>query len=542
MMAQGEAGATLAQRAVRVGSRVAVTARPVAAPIVVMAAAGLTAVSLLAPTAQTNAATRMLDPLVGWLFVAGGLVIGRSAVRAGWSGFLMVATGIGWLAGGVIHRGPLVHLLLTDPAGRSRPGRLERALIAIAYADGIVESVAPLEIATIGLCLGVGAMCVRALVRSSGQRRRIRLIPSISGLAISVALASVSLLTRSGARLGEVPLLAYELLLGAVALALVADRIRNVGAGDAVTGLVVDLGRGPGAGSLRDRLASALGDPSLVVGYAFGPSGSFIDEAGRPVGLPPASSGRRVTPVEDHGRVVAILIHDAAVLDEPSLVGSVGAATRLAVENVRHRAEIDALTETLAASQRRIVEAADNQRRRVERALHAGALSRLARVRDLTSVAARDPRLSSEAAIVDQQLRIADAEFQAFARGAYPAALSELGLGAAVSALTAQHAPAVSIGITDRRLPAAVEAAAYFVCAEALANANKHAGATRVDVTASIIGRDLRLRVVDDGVGGADPAGSGLRGLTARVAAVGGRLTITSPAGVGTTVEADIPI
>jgi signal transduction histidine kinase len=532
---------TPGRRADRLGNRFVATARTVPAPIVVAAAASLSGLSLLATAGQTNVPARVLDVLVGWTFVIGGLAVRRSNSRGTSSGLLMTATGLGWLVGGVVHRGPLVQLLLTDPTGRSRPGRFERLAIAGAYADGILESVIPVAIATIGLSLTLGAACLLMLLRTSGQRRRRRLVAGVAGLSVSIVLAGEALLTSSGARLGDAPLLVYEVLLVIVALGVAADRSGGVEAQGAVTGLVVDLGRGQDAGTLRDRLASALGDPSLVIGYAFGPAGSFIDETGGDVELPSPGSGRRVTPIVDRGATLAVLVHDAVVLDSAPLVGSVGAAMRLAVDNVRHRAEIDILSQTLAASRRRIVDTADNQRRRVERELSVGALARLARVRNLMSEAMGEPRLSAEAAAVQDQLRVAENELTAFARGVYPATLLDAGLKASIAELTAAGAARVSMDITEERLPAAVEAAAYFICAEALANASKHAHATRVNVEATIVDHALRVRIIDNGVGGADPAGSGLRGLTARVGAVGGRLTIASPAGAGTSVEAEIP-
>ena len=134
-------------------------------------------------------------------------------------------------------------------------------------------------------------------------------------------------------------------------------------------------------------------------------------------------------------------------------------------------------------------------------------------------------------------------EIRELASGLHPSVLSERGLAAALEALALRTPLPVELRtLPDRRLPEQVEAAAYYVVAEALANIQKHAGAGNVVVDAATAGEYLVVEVVDDGVGGADGAGSGLRGLADRVEALGGRLTLTSPAGGGTRVAAAIPV
>ena len=287
--------------------------------------------------------------------------------------------------------------------------------------------------------------------------------------------------------------------------------------------------------------AGVLGDPSLVVGYSTG-AGDFADEAGRPIDGPAAGSGRTVLPVFDGGNQVAMVVHDDAVLGDPGLVDAVAAATRIAVVNMRLRAEIDDRVLALEASQRRLLTAEANQRRRIERRLADGALARLARVEALLS----DPSVAQTIGEAPVDLRsavnAADSELRAFARGVYPASLTSAGLAAAVEELASSSGQVVDVSLPAARMPAAIEVAAYFVCAEALANAVKHAGATRIAISGDLSAGVLRLTVTDDGVGGADPAGSGIQGLGDRMAAIGGVLEVSETQGGGTMVSAIVPI
>jgi signal transduction histidine kinase len=145
--------------------------------------------------------------------------------------------------------------------------------------------------------------------------------------------------------------------------------------------------------------------------------------------------------------------------------------------------------------------------------------------------------------LIEHELAAARDELRELARGIHPRVLTEHGLGPALAALAERSPVPATVAAPGDRLPAAVEAAAYFVCSEALANVAKYAQASRVRCELLVAGGRLTLTVTDDGVGGADPdRGSGLRGLADRVDALGGRLTVSSPAGEGTTVTADLPL
>ncbi len=203
-------------------------------------------------------------------------------------------------------------------------------------------------------------------------------------------------------------------------------------------------------------------------------------------------------------------------------------------------------------SRARLVQATDAERRRLERDLHDGAQQhlvavalalRLLRAR-LTSHGQPSPDVIAAADDAAAALKAAMTELRELALGIHPAILTEAGLGEAIGALAARSGvPVEVIARPDRRLPPAVEATAYFVVSEALANVAKYASASRAEVDARCVDATLRIRVTDDGVGGADPTrGSGIRGLEDRVAALGGRVSLSSLSGHGTVIAAEIPI
>jgi PAS domain S-box-containing protein len=203
----------------------------------------------------------------------------------------------------------------------------------------------------------------------------------------------------------------------------------------------------------------------------------------------------------------------------------------------------------LAASRARIVEAGDAERRRLERNLHDGAQQRLVSLALNLRLAARacDPDDETSRDAFDrasEELAQALEELRELARGIHPAVLSDRGLEPAIEALAARTPVPVrwAIELEEERLPEPVEAAAYYVVAEALTNAAKHAKASEVTVRIARANGLAHIDVADDGVGGAGAqGGSGLRGLADRVEALGGRLRLDSPIGSGTTVHAEIP-
>jgi signal transduction histidine kinase len=223
------------------------------------------------------------------------------------------------------------------------------------------------------------------------------------------------------------------------------------------------------------------------------------------------------------------------------LVLALAAQAGLVLRNVR-------LFEDLKSSRQRLVSAQAEERRRLERNIHDGAQQRLLSVavtlgltRDRVTA---DPALRDELDRVGEELRVTLNELRELARGMYPAILTEAGLGPALESLAQRSSvPARVASVPDGRLPAPVEATAYFVVSEALANVAKHAQASSVIVASWVLGGRLVVEVADDGVGGADAGrGSGLTGLTDRLAALDGTLHVESPTGHGTRVVAEIPV
>jgi signal transduction histidine kinase len=272
-----------------------------------------------------------------------------------------------------------------------------------------------------------------------------------------------------------------------------------------------------------------------------------VDERGRVLALPEPGSGRTWTAVERDGRRVAAIVHDAELDATPELVQAAAAAAALAIDNERLKADLRARVEELRVSRLRIVEAADEARRRIERDLHDGAQQQLVSLAlDLRLLKARLREDGDAAATVDElanKLNEALSELRELARGIHPAVLSERGLGAAIEVLVARVPIDVECDIeVEDRLPPAVEAAAYFVVAEGLTNVVRYAHATRASVRVRRREREIEVVVSDDGVGGADMgAGTGLRGLADRLAVLEGRLLVDSPPGRGTRLEAHIP-
>ncbi|MGM1064277.1 sensor histidine kinase [Saccharothrix sp. Mg75] len=196
----------------------------------------------------------------------------------------------------------------------------------------------------------------------------------------------------------------------------------------------------------------------------------------------------------------------------------------------------------LAASRAGIVAAVDAERRRIERDLHDGVQQRLVALGMLLGRARRNPdRAADLLAQAHEESRHVLEDLREVAWRVYPAALDSLGLAEALEAVADRSAIPVRIACPALTAAPQVETAVYFVVCEAVTNAAKHSGATMIDVDISEDGGAVRVRVVDDGAGGADPAGGGLAGLSRRVLALDGRFSVTSPAGGPTAVEASIP-
>ena len=318
----------------------------------------------------------------------------------------------------------------------------------------------------------------------------------------------------------------------------------------AVGHLVVDLQTPVPPGDLRGLLARTLADPSVDIVYPLDGTDRWVGSDGTPARLPAPGTGhgaRQVTVVERDSRPLAGLIHDPAL--DPQLVRGVAAAAGMSIENERLHAQVRAQLDEVRASRARIVAAGDEQRRRVERDLHDGAQQRLLSLALALHTARRQLSAGQVEALADtlaranEELRLAIDELRELARGIHPTILTDAGLGPALQSLADRASIDVKVEeVPDGRFPATIEATAYFVVSEALTNVARHAAGSSATIEVGYHDGVLTVEVVDTGPGGADPGlGSGLRGLQDRVAAAGGRLTVTSPAGEGTTVRAELP-
>ncbi len=476
------------------------------------------------------------DLLTGWTLVAFGLI------ARGRAGLLLGASGFAWFAGNftsaalLLHRAPFTQLVVTYPSGRAA-GPLDRGAIAAVYAVSVSGAMwwgdAATYVLAAVLLLTVGVHYLRAV----GLRRRERayaLRAAAFFAAVLVAVASANLIWDTAGERSAL-LHFYEAGLVATAAFLLYGLLREPWQRAGIVDLVVDLAETPSR-SVRDELAHALGDSTLDVAYRV--DGGYVDAAGRPIDLPHADSRRQLTRIERDGAEIAVLVHDAAVLDDPALLEAVATATRLAAANARLQAEVRTQVAELEASRRRLLEAGDTERGRLEASLREGALRRLTRL-DSRLANARVTAPPATAARIDAaqgQLARTSSDLRELAAGLHPRDLEEHGLGPALATLAERSPVPVELTLPPERLPEAVELTLFFVCSEALANVWKHAAASRIAITVERTGEIMRVEVRDDGVGGAEP-----RSLADRVEAVGGTLEVDSPRGVGTQLRAEIP-
>jgi signal transduction histidine kinase len=542
------------------------------------------------------AAAAVLALVVGWAYIGSGLVARRQRPENR-LGTVMVFVGFAWFATSLVDAGPslvftvgkalesayllgFVYLVLSFPSGRLRSW-LDRALIASAVVivtvvelvwlmfvdshsqiclecphnafeitrnDRVAEGILQGQRA-VGVVLSVFtvALLVRRWRHASAPERRMGAPVLWAGSAMFAALAFSVANDIFGHPLGEGPAWLRELVFGSIPIAVLAALLQRRLARGAVAGLVVEL-EGVAAVDLREALARALGDPSLELAYWVPAGARYVDAGGQPVALPEPDSERAATVVEREGEPIAALIHDPALAENDELVQSVCAAAALTLENARLQAELRAGLAELQASRARLVEATDTERRRIERDLHDGTQQRLVSIAMALGLA--ESKLGADQAAVQPVLReardalaVALAELRELTQGIRPAILVERGLAAALDDLARRAALPVRLYVdVPGRLPEQVESAGYFVASEALANAAKHSHASELRLAASQEEGVLVVEVADDGIGGASTSGgSGLRGLADRVEALGGRLTVSSPPGRGTTLRAEIP-
>lgn len=410
--------------------------------------------------------------------------------------------------------------------------------------------------------LVVGLLALARMPRVSAATRRV-LVPVVAG---GIAWATMTFLIDLSqvmavnyhvqllpwARADWWPIPEYLLRGSAAPIGFLVGALLLRTARSAVVELVTGFEQSPQRSQLEPSLRKAIGDPGLRVLYPAAVAGTgepgWTDGAGAPATLPGSTAAVSSTPIVSNGITRAVILHDPALLEDPGLVGAIAATVRLAMDNEQLTVALEAQLEETRASRRRIVDAGDAERQRIERDLHDGAQQRLVSLaislRMLgESLGGAPTEVREELSAAEQELRGAIEELRELAQGLDPAILRGSGLGPAVRSLAERCPTPTSVELTlDRRLDRLVEATAYFVVAESLANVTKHAEASHVTVRLAADAAALRIDVEDDGHGGAEPAsGTGLRGLADRVAAAGGSFFVTSPPGAGTRISAELP-
>ena len=535
---------------------------------------------------------------VGLAFIAAGVTAWGSRPTRN-PGVLLCVAGWLWLASGIrrstdpvaftlgvtltlMYQPPLLHLALSFPSGLLR-SRVEKAGVAFFYASWLLAPVAgwaffdprlhikvgestsrnllllwdsPAITDAVGngirtFQISVGVAIVAVLIgrwRAGTKAYRSAFLPlwlavivkTAATVWVSLAVIQVSGSLSSEALLWQYPATAIVPL--AVLFGLWRYRFARGSLGD----LMVEVGSAPVSDRLIGALRRSVHDPTLTLLRWIPDQASFVDSKGVPQPLPDNSTGRASMVLERHGAPVGALIFDEALQDQPQLLAAVRSATSLSLENQQMEQQLrDQLIE-VRRSRERIVTAGDSRRRQLERDLHDGAQQRLVAVSMELARAKRATDPQEVQSLVGQasvDLSEALNELRELARGVYPPSLREKGLAGSLTALAERSSLPVELDLnTHFRLPAHVELAAYFICAEAVTNATKYAEAAWMRICIDGNEREMRMEIVDNGIGGAQPGSDGgLLGIADRAAALGGSLSIDSPDGKGTTIRAVLP-
>jgi hypothetical protein len=503
---------------------------------ILRAAAGAAAALAIAAELRDPAGATwlsLLDVVVALAFAAGAAAVApASPWIAGAAIGVTVCWALGTVAAGagaaLAHRVPLALVLLAYPGGPPRGLRVRAvALVAIVgpFARGAGAAASAVALALVAAVLAARSSRASAVLRA----------PLIAAAAAAAAIAAAASAGAGGLGDPTELLAVYDVVLLVTAAGLFAPVATGRWSTAATAGLVAELGAGQVQAPLTARLAELLRDPRLELRVR-APGGSWTDEAGLPAPDPAADrDGRALTRRLLADGTELALVHDAAAIADRTTADAAVAVAATAVDNTHREREVRERIEELRRLRRSVLDAADDERRQLEDELRAGPLREAHRLDELLATLPGE-----RAAELRDELAVARSELTAIAQGLYPNSLAREGLtGALASAAERCPVPvAVQIGVDATGLSEPIALTAYFVATEALANIAKHARASRARLQLSSHGHELLLRITDDGVGGADPSGAGLNGLRERVAAVDGALTVVSPPGGGTAVEA----
>jgi signal transduction histidine kinase len=466
-----------------------------------------------------------VDVAVGLVFIiAGALPIGPARQRA-----VVAAVGVAWLLGSVVaqtlslHQAALVVALLAFPTGLIR-GRIGRLVAVLA---GLVA---------LGIVPQPGVALLFALVAGYAAARppSARWYPVTAAGAMTVTLGVSWSLSRVQESFDPtLALLDYQVVLGLIAVTFPVAYWSALRARRRLADAVLVSRPLTGLDGFAEVLGAALGDPSLRVHRWLDPD------------LAAGKADRQWLTVYEAEEPVAVVTHQSAALEDPLTARAVETAVQLAVTNIRLQDEQLSRLHELEAARARVVAAADRQREEVAAELGQKVAALLGGAQtELTDLRARIDGTGAAATldIVAAELEAAIAEISGLVAGIPPASLGEGKLRGALQILAARGPAEVAISYSeDAAGDADPETALFYVCSEALANAAKHAGASRIKITVCRYGDALEATITDDGRGGADASGSGLTGLSDRLAVLDGRLRVVSPPGAGTTVTARVP-
>jgi signal transduction histidine kinase len=422
-------------------------------------------------------------------------------------------------------------------------------VLQVGEAPWLVATAGHVQIVTaIGVALGILVVYVRRLIAANRPRRR-----ALVGVAATSLLLLPTFILYHAARVlfpaspDTLQTLAWLLVgarilypLGFLLVLIQAQLFAN----SAQRHLLLALSDGPSLKGWEAALSRALDDPALRVGFIEPTTAHLVTPEGTILEPPPVDGETLLVPMVHRGEVAAALLIDAVLADDPELISAASTATIVALQHGQ-------LEDQLRRLRTRLLDSADDERRRIQMDLHDGAQQRLVvlrmRLRQAEELLAGDPE--ARAVVEDLAHDVDDAleELRNLARGIYPAVLTRYGVAAALASLgRGANPPTMVVEGVIGRYPTTVEHAAYFCCLEAMQNAAKHAG-PEASVTVTLKEQDgnLQLEVHDDGRGFERPAGTagaGMSNMQERVTAAGGDLDIDSTIGVGTTVRIRIPV
>ena len=491
---------------------------------------------------------------MGWLAAAACLVLAVWAAMA--ESQTASAAAQEWLV-------PLVGLLLGTASWAMRGPRLPRVLVLLAAAVWLSGSLSPwlllahqgvlllvllaaesgklqgwdrlLAVLSVPIALGMLEQSVVGVVfLSVGVRALLRRAPASYGVAAACASVGGTLvcgwLLSRGDPLGFDPyatVLVYEGALVAGAFALVLGSRAEVTLRRAMVDHLVAGAGAAGSTSLSTVLAEVLRAPGLEI-----------------IRPPVAHDPRLDLPVEIGDRLLAVVRHPAVVTLEPAARDDVAAAVRLVLLGEERRAALDEQAVALKEAQRRMVTAQDQQRALTAAKLHRAVVAPLHAAASVLDgqVGRGDPETSAAVAVALGQIRATTADVEDLVHGAGAVGLGNGRLVDAVRAMARRSPVPVEVRVEGTVAASEeVERVLYYVCAEALVNVHRHARARRAIAVLGGGGGVVRVRISDDGIGGADPGRPGLAGLAERIAMLGGRLRLDSPPGAGTTLRAELP-